>query len=859
MDAQALEFEQRMIDCFVNVDGHDARVHDCRNGSLADTISISVGPGQIAVCEDPQDISQRSFTQASRGHERLCCACVAQDPAGLLDGAFRPERHRWATHGLTDRERTKPFGNTLWRNCHGSLLCVECFRFELLQARSREATLSVSLVHLSPVVVETASSVQCLHLQAGQLRCVRSAHALGCQPQVSRRVGLETSLTQLPAVAENPTPMETRSLPRLMIEQLSPVVDEGAHPIKRLVGEAIPVGVAIFKDGHDLISAKLVWGSAAGERLGSVGLRYEFNPDHWFGQFSLDEPGMFEMWVEAFPDHFGTWRRDLRKRLDAEQDIRQEFLAGAALVSQRVSLAPPEMLEPLTNAAKILGDETLDFEARRRVAFSDALLELMDGPLSEEDVGHSRRYPIRVDRREAGFAAWYELFPRSAGTEHGKHGTLKDTEARIPEIAAMGFDVLYLPPVHPIGVTHRKGRNNQTSCEPGDVGSPWAIGSVEGGHTAIHPELGSLDDFHNLVQTAADFGIEIALDIAFQCSPDHPWVTEHPDWFFVRPDGTIRYAENPPKKYEDIYPINFWSADADALWAACRDVFLFWVEQGVSTFRVDNPHTKPLSFWQWCIDEVQRLHPQVVFLSESFTRPNRMNGLAKLGFTQSYTYFTWKNSKVELTEYLTELAHSNVAEYYRPNFFANTPDILHEYLQTGGPPAFRIRLLLAATLSPLYGIYSGFELCENAAVRPGSEEYLDSEKYEIRVRDWNAPGNIRRDVSKINRIRRSEPALSRLKNLVFCECDSPDMIAFLKLDDSSKTARHLLVVVNLDPHAVHETTVHVPLERLGLAAGASFSVSDLLSGNHYTWSGRDNYVRLDPHEQVGHLFLIERS
>ncbi len=652
--------------------------------------------------------------------------------------------------------------------------------------------------------------------------------------------------------------MEQQSFPRLVIEQVSPICDGGAHPIKRLVGDPIDVGAAIYKDGHDLISARILYRKEGSDEFESAPLSYEYNPDRWFGQIRIDEPGKWEMMIEAFPDHFATWRRDLEKRIEAGQDILQEFQEGASLVRSRRLHASQELREPLENAARVLADESSDEETRRRVAFSQTLLELMSGFLDPDDVCRTASYPIRIDRREAGFAAWYELFPRSQGTTPGVHGTFKDTERRIPEIAAMGFDVLYLPPIHPIGETHRKGRNNRVEAQPGDVGSPWAIGSKDGGHTAIHPQLGTMEDFHDLVQTAADFGIEVALDFALQCSPDHPWVREHPEWFFIRPDGTIRYAENPPKKYQDIYPLNFWGNNHWTLWETCRDVLLFWIDQGITTFRVDNPHTKPLSFWQWCIEEVQRIHPQVIFLSESFTRPNRMKGLAKLGFTQSYTYFTWKNTKEELTDYLTELTKPPISDFYRPNFFANTPDILHEYLQTGGRPAFRIRLILAGTLAPVYGIYSGFELCENQAVKPGSEEYLDSEKYEIRVRDWNAPGNIRRDVAKINRLRRGEPALSRLTNLVFCDNNCPVMLSYLKLDETSSVPRHLLGVVNLDPHTAHDAIVSVPIEKLGISEDEEYLVHDLLTGNVYTWRGRDNYVRLDPAQEVAHLFRIER-
>jgi starch synthase (maltosyl-transferring) len=651
--------------------------------------------------------------------------------------------------------------------------------------------------------------------------------------------------------------MDFLNLPRVVIEQVSPLVDGGRYPIKRTTGDRVAVSAAIFKDGHDLIIAEVCVCRRGESETERTTLHYDYPSDLFSGEFTVNDIGLYDMWIEAWPDYFGSFTRDLKKRLDAGQDIAPELLEGAALVRRRARHAPPEDQEPLANAAKALSDDNLHLELRQRVAFSQTLRDLMHGPLSPRDVARSEKSPVRVDRREAAFAAWYELFPRSQGTEPGRHGTFKDTELRIPEIAAMGFEVIYLPPIHPIGTVHRKGRNNTTTAEPGDVGSPWAIGSALGGHTAVHPELGTLEDFRSLVRVCREYGIEIALDFALQCAPDHPWVKEHPDWFFVRPDGTIRYAENPPKRYEDIYPLNFWGESAGGLWVAARDALFFWIENGVKTFRVDNPHTKPLAFWEWCINEVQEKHPEVLFLSESFTRPNRMKALAKLGFTQSYTYFTWKNSKAELVEYLNELTKTEMREYYRPNFFANTPDILHEYLQHGGRPAFRIRLLLAATLAPVYGIYSGFELCENVAVRPGSEEYLDSEKYEIRVRDWNAEGNIKRDVSRINAIRSTEPALSLLTNLEFVPTDSNDIIAYIKRDDVSGQSRHLLVVVNVNPQEVRETMVHVPVEALGLKKNSEYRVKDLLTAKSYTWRGEANYVRLDPEDKVGHLFRIE--
>jgi starch synthase (maltosyl-transferring) len=448
------------------------------------------------------------------------------------------------------------------------------------------------------------------------------------------------------------------------------------------------------------------------------------------------------------------------------------------------------------------------------------------------------------------------MFPRSQAATPGRHGTFRDAERRLTALAELGFDVVYLPPIHPVGRVNRKGPNNALTAAPGDPGSPWAIGSTDGGHTAIEPALGTLADFARLVASARALGMEVALDYALQCAPDHPWAREHPEWFFVRPDGSIKYAENPPKKYEDIYPLDFWCAEREALWAACRDVLLFWIEHGVRIFRVDNPHTKPFAFWEWVIADVQDEHPDVIFLSEAFTRPKRMKLLAKLGFTQSYTYFTWRNTAAELREYLTELTQTEMAEYFRANLFTNTPDILHEYLQTGGRAAFRVRLLLAATLSPAYGIYSGFELCENVPLRAGSEEYLHSEKYEIRVRDWRAPGNLNADLTTLNRLRRAHRALQLYTNLSFHPVENEHILFYRKA--AAEGGDDLLIVVNIDPHRVQEAMVHVPLEALGLRSDAVFGVEDLLTGERYTWRGPRNYVRLDPAAKVGHVLRVIR-
>jgi starch synthase (maltosyl-transferring) len=472
--------------------------------------------------------------------------------------------------------------------------------------------------------------------------------------------------------------------------------------------------------------------------------------------------------------------------------------------------------------------------------------------------------PLRVivDPERARCSAWYEMFPRSCTSDPSRGATLREAEARLPAIADMGFDVLYLPPVHPIGTTHRKGRNNALAAEPGDPGSPWAIGSEDGGHTAIDPALGTLDDFDRFVALARHLGLEVALDIAFQASPDHPWVKEHPEWFRHGPDGSIKYAENPPKKYQDIYPFDFESRESEALWRALRDVFLFWIAHGVTIFRVDNPHTKPLAFWEWALADLRRVHPEAIFLAEAFTRPKVMQYLAKAGFNQSYTYFTWRNSAGELREYLTELTRTGLREFMRPNFFANTPDILHEYLQTGGRPAFEVRLILAATLSASYGIYSGFELCERVPIRPGSEEYINSEKYEIKPRDWQQAGNLNELIARVNEIRRSHAALQQNNTLAFHETENPAFLWFSKtapgpLRGTRPTYEdRVFVVANTDPHWMQHGRVQMPIRELGIGPHQSYIVEDLLDDSRYVWQGDWNYVKLDPAERVAHILVV---
>ena len=654
------------------------------------------------------------------------------------------------------------------------------------------------------------------------------------------------------AVARDPE----RTLAHLVVGDVAPAVEGGRHAVKRLVGDQLRIGADIFTDGHDVLAARVLYWTPGGRRPCAVPMTYSFEDDRWYAALPLDVVGEWRFTVEGWIDRFGTWRSELEKKVEAGQDVGSELLEGADQVREAEPHARGSDHERLAWFAARLAEGSAERGDRVQAGVSPELRALMEAYAPPYGLTRAdREYRVRVDRREGGFAAWYEFFPRSATADPAGHGTFRDAVRVLPRIAGLGFDVVYLPPIHPIGHTHRKGPNNALHAGPKDPGSPWAIGNEHGGHTAVNPDLGTLEDFRRFVDAARSHGMEVALDYALQCSPDHPWVREHPEWFFIRPDGTIKYAENPPKKYEDIYPINFWCDQREALWEACRDIFLFWIAQGVRTFRVDNPHTKPFAFWEWVIGEVQRDHPDTVFLAEAFTRPKRMQALAKLGFTQSYTYFTWRNTAAELTEYLTELTAPETADFFRGNFFANTPDILHEYLQRGGPPAFRARLLLAGTLSPLYGIYSGFELCENVPVREGSEEYLDSEKYQVRVRDWSAPGNLGPDIARLNAVRRSEAALQRLTNLSFHESGHPDVLLYLK----GAWGRDLLCAVSLNPSEPVEAELTVPLERLGVGEEADYEVEDLLTGERARWQGARQAVRFDPAERAGYIWRVVRG
>ncbi len=635
----------------------------------------------------------------------------------------------------------------------------------------------------------------------------------------------------------------TKTRRPIVIERVTPVVDNGRHPVKRVVGEPLVVSADIFKEGHDLLAA-VVRHRARGETDWRVTPLLRRDGDRWAAELILEENTRYTFTLEAWTDRFGSWVREIERRLAGGQtDLGSELLEGRSLVEEAAAAASGVDAERLRRALGVL-DAAPDQEARLRVILDAGLRSEVARAAPRPDLTrHDREYEVVVDRPSACFAAWYECFPRSQGRVPTRHGTFEDVIARLPDIQAMGFDVLYLPPIHPIGRAHRKGRNNALVAAPDDPGSPWAIGGPAGGHDAVEPALGTLDEFRRLVKATRDHGMEVALDLAIQCSPDHPWVREHPEWFHHRPDGTIKYAENPPKKYQDIYPLNFGSPAWESLWEAWLRVVLFWVEQGVRTFRVDNPHTKPLDFWRWLIREVQDQHPDVIFLSEAFTRPAVMRALAKVGFTQSYTYFTWRNFKEELTEYLTELTQSDMVEYFRGNFFVNTPDILPEVLQRGGPPAFRLRAALGALLSSLWGVYSGFELCENAAL-PGTEEYLDSEKYEIRVRDWDAPGHIKDFIARLNRIRRENPALHEYRNLRFYGAESDHILFFGKA--TAKGDSVVLAAVNLDPFQAHEARLALPLAALGVAPDEAYELTELLSGTRRLCRGPHQTVTLDP-------------
>jgi starch synthase (maltosyl-transferring) len=639
---------------------------------------------------------------------------------------------------------------------------------------------------------------------------------------------------------------------RVIIEGVKPEIDGGRFPAKRVVGERVVVEADIFTDGHDAVSAVLLYHRESESDWKEVPMEPVVN-DRWRGEFVVTEIGRYYYTLRAWVDQFKSWREGLAKKVEAKQDVAVELLAGSRLTEEASERASGDDQKELQDYATVLRSKQ---KVRIDWALDEALPRLMRKyPDRRWPTIYDKELSVIVDCEKARFSAWYEMFPRSCVSQAGKQGTFKDCEKRLPYIGSMGFDVLYLPPIHPIGRTFRKGRNNTLDPKPDDPGSPWAIGSKEGGHKAIHPQLGTLADFKRLVKKAGEHDIEIALDIAFQCTPDHPYVKEHPQWFRKRPDGTIQYAENPPKKYQDIYPLDFETDDWQALWEELKSIFVYWAEQGVRIFRVDNPHTKAFPFWEWVIGEVKKTYPDAIFLAEAFTRPKVMYRLAKLGFTQSYTYFTWRNTKSEFTEYFTELTQTDVREYFRPHLWPNTPDILPEHLQFGGRPAFMARLALAATLGANYGMYGpAFELCENRPREPRSEEYLDSEKYEIKHWDVKSPSSLREFIARVNRIRKENPALHDNRSLRFHDVDNEQLICYSKQTEDLKNV--ILTVVNLDFHHVHSGWVNLSLESLGLNPDQPFQVHDLLTDAHFLWQGPRNFVQLDPQSVPVHIFRI---
>jgi starch synthase (maltosyl-transferring) len=638
---------------------------------------------------------------------------------------------------------------------------------------------------------------------------------------------------------------------RIAIEEVYPELDGGRYPVKRIEGEIFEVWADIFRDGHDKLRAAVKYRHEDDAEWREATLQF-FDNDRWVARFRLDRIGRWRYAIEAWTARFASWRDEVEKKRQAGQQIALELSEGRELVAAAM---PSAAGSDLAHLAWALAEfETGDRAQHAEILLSAELAEAMARCESREDLTrYPRELEVVVDRERARFAAWYEMFPRSQGRVPGRGGNFDDCIARLPEIAALGFDVVYLVPIHPIGRINRKGKDNSVPAMPGDPGSPYAIGAAEGGHRAIHPELGTLADFRRLVAAAASLGMEVALDFAIQCAPDHPWVEEHPQWFRFRPDGSIKYAENPPKKYEDIVNVDFYNPDREALWRELREVVLFWIEQGVRIFRVDNPHTKPLPFWEWLIRDVQSRCPETIFFAEAFTRPKMMRALAKAGFTQSYTYFTWRNSKAELADYLWELTHGPAKEYFRPNFFTNTPDILSVILQEGGRPAFRMRLVLAATLSPAYGIYNGFELCENAAL-PGREEYRNSEKYEFKVWDWDRPGNIKEEIAALNRFRRANPALREFTNLHFLDCGDPHILGYAKATDDRSNI--VCAIVNLDPFAAHEDEILLPLDEWGLAEDREFALEEAFTGRRIVQKGVRARLRLDPERNPAMLFRV---
>lgn len=642
---------------------------------------------------------------------------------------------------------------------------------------------------------------------------------------------------------------------RAVVDNLMPQVSAGRYPIKRVIGEKVVVQADVFGDGHDEVRAMLLFRHFRKKKWQETPMKYIGN-DRFEASFVPDTAGRYEYTVQGWVDHFLTWQKGLRKKYEAGQDISVELLIGAQLVDEAAARTEGSTSKRLTRLAGTLKNKE-DLNASVSQALGQELSELMDEYSDKSQVTTFAGILLaEVEQKKALFSSWYELFPRSTSPEPGKHGTFKDCERLIPEIVRMGFDVLYLPPIHPIGINFRKGYNNSVVARPGDPGSPWAIGSAEGGHKAVHPDLGTIEDFRNFVSKAQQAGLSVALDYALQCSPDHPYVKQHPQWFKWRPDGTVQYAENPPKKYQDVLPINFETDDWQNLWKELKSILDFWINQGVKIFRVDNPHTKPFVFWEWVIREIRTANPDVIFLAEAFTRPRIMEKLAKIGFNQSYTYFTWRTTPDELKQYMTELTRTEMREYFRPNFWPNTPDILHEYIQHGGEPGMIVRLVLAATLSSNYGLYGPvYEFGINTPVAPGKEEYLDSEKYEAKHWDFFAQTKIKDVMIRINQIRRENPALQTPWHVEFGEADNDQIVCYARMDEAQ--TNKLIVVANVDPHHVRSGFVKVPVQWLGIPPDSSYVVHDLITGSRYTWHQEWNYVELHPALMPVHVFRVE--
>jgi starch synthase (maltosyl-transferring) len=697
-------------------------------------------------------------------------------------------------------------------------------------------------------------------------------HADAVHPEPKGRGNGKSVAPLVPAVRERP-----------VIEAVRPQVDGGRRPAKAAVGDSLVVEADAFADGHDVVVCTLRYEQDGAAQWSSVPMSPLGN-DRWRGEFAVTHMGGYRFVIDARVDRFLTWRRDLRLRIDAGQDVALELLVGAELLeagaqrsaaaaaTKTLSMAAADLRHGqggLTSSASTVVAEATGAADLGALVFSEALAHLMDHCGDPELSASSDIFTVMADRAKARFSTWYEMFPRSASPDPSRPGTFADVQAKLPYVAHLGFDVLYLPPIHPIGRTGRKGRDGATAAAPDEPGSPWAIGAAEGGHQAVHPQLGTIAEFRDLVTAAAARGIDVAIDLAFQASPDHPWVTEHPQWFRHRPDGTIRYAENPPKRYEDIYPLDFDTADWQAMWAELLGVVQFWVAQGVKVFRVDNPHTKPFAFWEWMIRQVRAEHPEVIFLSEAFTRPKVMQQLAKVGFTQSYTYFTWRNAKWEIESYLDELTKTDVADYFRPNFWPNTPDILHESLQSGGRAAFLSRLVLASTLGASYGIYGPtFELQEHVPRSTGSEEYGHSEKYEVRSWDLARPDSLAEFIARVNKIRRDHVALQFNDDLRFHRIDNDQIIAYSKTrhvpdpDPAAGGGGHrdvIVTIVSLDHFRAQSGWVGLDLRALGLDPALPYEMHDLLTGARYQWQGADNFVALDPSGLAAHVFSVEQA